>query len=137
MLAPNDPFDPNTWQLSEHEFRIYGDDKAQTWGTLDEEDYLWAVRWRWCWKKSRCGSMYLRRAVGENANGLRLRTYTLYLHVEIAKRAGLPRPTQHHKIVDHRDGNSMNNTRTNLRWVTVTMNAFNTYGRRGADLIEG
>lgn len=137
MLAPNDPFDPNTWQLSDHEFRIYGDNNAQTWCVLDEEDYLWACHWRWCWKKSQCGSMYLRRAVGENANGLRLRTYTLYLHVEIAQRAGLPRLTPHHKIVDHRDGNSTNNRRGNLRWVTPTMNCFNMYGRRSADLIEG
>ena len=131
-----DPFDPNTWGPSNHEFRIYGDDNAQTWAVIDEQDYQWAVQWRWCWKTSRCGKLYLRRAVGENANGLRLRTTTLYLHVEIMKRTGILAPSEHFKLVDHRDGNSQNNKRSNLRWATYSMNSKNLFGQRSHDLLE-
>jgi hypothetical protein len=131
-----DPFDPNTWTHSTHEFRIYGDDNAQTWAVVSEEDYQWAIQWRWNWKPSRGGKLYLRRAVGENANGLRLRTFTLYLHVEIVKRTGIEPVTPDHKIVDHRDGNSRNNTRGNLRWATYSMNSRNLFGQYAHDLIE-
>jgi hypothetical protein len=127
MLMRSDPFDPNTWQPTDHEFRIYGDDNAQTWAVVDENDYHWAVQWRWCWKRSPCGKRYLRRAVGENSNGLRLRTFTLYLHVEIMKRTSKP-PTGDHKLVDHRNGNSHDNRRRNLRWATYSMNSKNLFG---------
>lgn len=136
MLAPTDFWDPNTW-VEPEPCRIYGDAQCQTFGLVSPEDYAWAAQWRWCWKKSQCGKVYLRRAVGENQNGMRLRTFTLYLHVEIARRALLPRPTPFHKICDHRDGDSTNDTRENLRWVTPTMNCFNLYGRYSRDLIEG
>jgi hypothetical protein len=136
MLAPSDPWDPNTWQPTDHEFRIYGDDQAQTWAVVDEIDYHWAIQWRWNWKRSPCGKMYLRRAVGENANGQRLRTYTLYLHVEILKRTGVQPPSPLHTIADHRDSNSHNNRRNNLRWLTPKQNGRNRFGRHATDLFE-
>jgi HNH endonuclease len=135
-LSLSDPFDPNTWAPSTHEFRIYGDNNAQTWAIVDEEDYHYFAQWRWNWKRSPRGKLYLRRAVGENANGLRLRTFTLYLHVEIQKRTGRLPPTKSHTLVDHRNGNSTDNRRCNLRWVTPSMNNKNLFGQYAGDLIE-
>lgn len=123
--------DPNTWDLSLLERRIYGDDNAQVYAIVDEEDYWHFTKYKWTTKRSRGGpegKFYLRRAVGENANGMRLKTFTLYLHVEIMKRKDPVRPCVAHTLVDHRDGQSLNCRRSNLRWATPTMNNRNRFG---------
>lgn len=123
--------DPNTIDFTAPERRIYGDDNAQVYAVVDEEDYWHFTKYKWTTKKSRGGpegKFYLRRAVGENANNIRLRTYTLYLHIEIMKRKDLERPCSAHTLVDHRDGKSLNCRRSNLRWATPTMNNRNRFG---------
>lgn len=138
-----DFLDPNTWaDWPTHEFRIYGDDRAQTWCIVDEVDYHWAIRWRWNMnrKKSRRNPLkiktYLRRAISINAFGKRLGTDTVYLHIEIMKRTGIKPPSPAHVIVDHRDGNTMNCLRSNLRWATHSMNSRNLFGQMPYDLEE-
>jgi hypothetical protein len=133
-------WDPSTWVFPEHEFRIYADDRAQIYAVVDEADYHWAIQWRWSWKPSRRfgdTKFYLRRAVGENQSGFRLRTYTLYLHIEIQKRTGVLPPSPAHKLVDHRNGLSLNCRRENLRWATHSMNSLNRFGSHPHDLVEG
>ena len=130
-------FDPNTWEPVVHEFRIYGDDRAGVWAVIDEEDYQWAIKYRWCVKTCRYMKPYLRRAVGVSANGIRLKTYSLYLHIEIMKRTGIQPTTPQHRLVDHRNGNSFDCQRSNLRWATPRMNSLNQYGNHPHDLIEG
>ena len=47
LCAPNevlDPLDPNVWPAHEH--RIYGDDNANVYAVVDEDDYLWAIKWK-------------------------------------------------------------------------------------------
>lgn len=138
-----DMWDPRTWGSCSHEHRIYGDDRAQTWAIVDEEDYQWALQWCWCLniKKSRGNPLktkaYMRRAVGENANGQRLRTYTVYLHLEILKRSGAIPPSDQHIIGDHRNGHSLDCRRSNLRWATHSMNSRNVHGRYAKDLVDG
>ena len=131
-----DPFNPNTWIISDHEFRVYGDDNAQTWAIVDEIDYQWAVQWRWHWKKSPCGKLYLRRTGSEWNNGIRLCTFTLYLHVEIHKRTGIEPTSPLHNLVDHRDSDSHNCRRNNLRWLTKEQNGRNRFGRHAHELFE-
>lgn len=116
-----------------HEFRIYGDDKASIWAVVDEEDYHWLLRYKWCVKESdgRRGKKpkpYLRRAVGVNGGGVRLSTYTLYLHVEVMKKTGIVQPCHAHSLVDHLDGDTLNCRRANLRWATPSMNRLNING---------
>lgn len=111
----------------DHEHRIYGDDRASMWAVVDELDYWYFSRWRWCprqWKNK----IHLRRAVGESSNGQRLRTYSLYLHVEIMKRTGIAPASNLHCLVDHKNGDSLDCRRSNLRWATRTENNRNRFG---------
>lgn len=132
-------WDPNTWKVPAYEFRIYGDSNASWYCIVDEEDYHWAIQHCWTKRVSRHSpwKWYLRRAVGVNSNGMRLSTHTLYLHIEILKRFQPTPPSPLHILVDHRDGNSLNCRRSNLRWATPVMNARNRFGRYPHDLIEG
>lgn len=136
-----DFLNPNTWDLSPRDRFIYGDDKAapEHIAIVDEVDYDWAMQWRWCpiYMRNRHDPttfhVYLRRAVGENHGGQRLRTYTLHLHREILWRAQPNQPTPKHKYADHRDGNQMNCRRSNLRWLTQSQNTRNRHGRHPQD----
>lgn len=137
-----DPWNPNNWDTmfaaeDSREVVLYLDDDGRDLVLISAIDYQWATSWRWCAKRDPNGNIYARRAVGENAFGSRLRTFTLYLHIEIMKRMKRRKPTPRHKLVDHRDGNSCNNQRRNLRWATHSMNNWNRGGARSVDLIEG
>lgn len=105
-----------------HEHRIYLDDMAQTWAVVSEEDYQWAVQWKWFPKlNSRKKKTYAFRTA-RLVKGDRT-TSSLYLHVEIMKRC---EPQPHWaEVVDHIDGNSLNNLRENLRWATHKQNRRN------------
>lgn len=128
----SDPFQEfHEGKIQEHEYRIYGNAKASIWAIVDEEDYAFFMRWRWCPKSCKRGKVYLRRAIGENLNGVRLRTSSVYLHVEIMKRTGIEIPCPQHKLVDHLNGNSLDCRRINLRWATSSMNNRNLHGRDG------
>lgn len=125
-----DPFDPRNWDRiaadsNVREWRIYLDDRAETWAVVDEIDYHWAIRWRWSINKphpKRKGTKkYARRS---QSNGRRYRT-PLYLHVEIKKRATPKRPSRLHTQADHKDGDEFNCRRKNLFWSTPKSNARN------------
>lgn len=134
-----DPFDPNElFNQPPHEFRIYGDDMAQTWAVVDEVDYQACVKHRWLFKKSRTRSenvvpkKYLARNRHVNwLNGGKAkfnRTQENYfLHEFIMDRQRKPRPSPSH-VIDHRDGDETNCRRSNLRWVTKKFNRHNRNG---------
>ncbi len=134
-----DPWNPNHWDLTLPERRIYADDNAQIFAVVDEDDYWFFTRWKWNYKRSRCHSskLYLKRAGGIYDNGIRIKTPSYYLHIEIMKRTGIPRPTPAHLLVDHRNGDSLYCRKANLRWATFSMNAKNLNGKNGHDLVEG
>ena len=134
-MSSIDFLDPNTWVIEPHEFRVYGDDRAQLWVVVDEEDYQWALQWRWCFKFSR--KTYLRRAVAIWENRVKIKTISIYIHVEIMKRTGIVPPSPRHVIADHRDGDEFNCRRSNLRWATHSMNSLNRKGSHPHDLIDG
>lgn len=93
---------------------------------LDWEDYQWAIQWRWGAVPNRQGTAYyVSRPTRVKGKPVRI-----YLHKEVLKRSGLKPRTRHHKIGDHKDGDTLNNTRDNLRWATGSMNSRNTKARR-------
>lgn len=127
-------FDPNTWEDADLVCLLPLQDHAE-WPCvqLDAIDYQWAVRWRWFAKPSngsggRVRKIYAFRAirVGGRTNG---QPRSLWLHREICLRAYGPPPDLWHTITDHRDGDSLNCRRANLRWATPSMNARNTRRR--------
>jgi len=79
---------------------------------VDDEDYEVLNQFKWCAKKSNQTS-YAIRGTGPRDNLKRL-----YMHSEI-----LPQPQG--KEIDHRDGNGLNNTRSNLRFCTRQQNCAN------------
>lgn len=124
--------DPNNWNTllaDNHEHRVYLDNTGELYAVIDKEDYQWAVQWRWCAKRDPNGKVYARRAVGENANGQRLRTRTIYLHIEIMKRAKKRKRFPQQCLVDHRNGRSLDCRRVNLRWASYQQNNWNLFGR--------
>lgn len=126
--------DPNTWVFPEHEFRIYGDDRAQTWAVVDEDDYHWLIAWRWAPKVSRGGKkVYLYRTITDRVSG----NWSLFLHVAIMERSGVKQPSPQHVVVDHRNGDSLDCRKANLRWATRSMNRLNVNGARAHDLVDG
>lgn len=152
-------FNPNVWLIrSPHEFRIYGDDLAQTWGVVGEEDYHFLINWKWSWtspdtagakRKRPAEKRYLRRVVEtqiapENHTGQKnwvnpetgwtVRLHkpriqtTLRMHTVVMLRSGIVPPSPEHTIPDHIDGDERNYRRENLRWATPGMNARNKFG---------
>jgi hypothetical protein len=113
-----------------HEYRIYGDDRAQTWCVVDQIDYAYLVQWRWSWKVSRGGGKrYLRRTVQIGHKNYRVNgrtTVTLFLHTAIMERTGA-QPSPEHVLVDHWDGDETNCLRDNLDWATHSMNGLNRF----------
>ena len=84
---------------------------------VDARDYAWVTRWRWSFtrKSWRYGAnIYARRAVQRGG-----RRVALWMHTEILiHRMGLPRPPKH--TGEHININTLDNTRRNLAWATMS-----------------
>lgn len=93
--------------------------------TVSIEDFNWVNQWKWNWRHDKSGKKkYVTRTSWRDGKRV-----TLYLHVELQKRKGGRRPSAAHVIVDHLDGDSLNNVRTNLRWATRSQNRKNQNGK--------
>jgi hypothetical protein len=80
---------------------------------VDTADFAWLSQWKWF-----ACSRYPQRNSGRGVSRTKV-----WMHREIARpRAGL--------VVDHIDGNPLNNTRANLRVCTTKENTRNCKGRR-------
>lgn len=82
---------------------------------VSEEDFAFLVQWRWTfkvssWKYGR--KVYARRCIRVDGQ-----KRTLMMHDVILERAGKPRPSDLH-TANHRNRDSLDNTRGNLEWAT-------------------
>jgi hypothetical protein len=129
MLAAPDPFDPNLLDFSPSQLRMYAGEYADFECLVDEEDYHFFTKWMWQPKVDPGNKIYFRRACSTyDLIGQRAGAYTVYLHREILTRAEGPPPTRARCIADHHNGNSLDNRRCNLRWVTKRVNNRNRFG---------
>ena len=93
---------------------------------VDDIDYKYLRQWKWCAHKSR-GKVYVSRCESRASGSAIVR-----MHQVIAQRAGL---NVDNFVVDHRDGNGLNNQRNNLRQATKAQNQYNR--RRNKNNVSG
>jgi hypothetical protein len=90
---------------------------------VDARDFAFLTQWRWGFVRLqwRYGAgVYARREARRNGRRLRI-----YMHrVILRERMRLAPPTPRHQC-DHRDIDSLNNTRRNLRWATPSVQITN------------
>ncbi|HLH92563.1 MAG TPA: hypothetical protein VKX28_29390 [Xanthobacteraceae bacterium] len=90
---------------------------------VDAVDYAWLRQWKWsftrfCWKYG--VRIYARRCVMRGG-----RKIAVYMHrVILAERMRRRRPSPTHTC-DHRDNDSLDNTRRNLAWATPSEQRIN------------
>lgn len=147
QIPKGDPFDPNNWILDDHECRIYADESLEIYAVVDWIDYIALCQYKWSIHSFRVRSntvrrkFYLRRALakiiapeGEKyqsptsgkivRNQHRIQS-NLFLHQAVMQRMGVPPPTPNHKMIDHKDRETMNCRRSNLEWATAKSNGNN------------
>src|SRR5438552_12934770 len=83
---------------------------------VDDADFDWLSQWAWC--LCNCGRSSGYAVRGDYGTEKRK---TVYMHRVIAQAKGLPINIE----IDHRDTNSLNNTRDNLRTALPSQNRTN------------
>src|SRR4051794_35764234 len=81
--------------------RIYLDDTAEIFCTVDAEDYAWVIRWRWHFVMDRWKTKYYAR----RTTRCQERQIHVWMHKAIlTDRMGIPQPDEAHHIGDHGNG---------------------------------
>lgn len=88
---------------------------------VDEEYYEYLNQFKWSASKQKNSYYALRQKADKTF---------IYMHQEILGKSN-------DKIIDHIDGNGLNNTKENLRFVNKSQNAFNSFHPNGISKYKG
>ncbi|WP_407155190.1 HNH endonuclease [Bradyrhizobium sp. STM 3557] len=105
--------------------RHHPSERQQIWCLVDAIDYPWLVETNWnvWWSGRARWQLYAKRNVGRDRA-------TVRMHREILKAVD-PRPAFEIAALhgDHRNGQTLDNRRANLRWLTPAENRLNVHER--------
>jgi hypothetical protein len=88
---------------------------------VDDEDYEWLNQWKWCYASSSNKIGYAGRSIKEIPN-IR-KAQTILMHSVIFKKHNENIDNKY--VIDHIDGDTLNNQKCNLRLATRQQNQFN------------
>lgn len=140
MKLPHpDSMDPRYWDSDRGPYALIplSDRDGSLCAKVDWEDYEWAIahKWGFCLSQIRktggLEKFYARRSVRLPSGRAKE-----YLHKAVLLRAVGPHPEPEYTIGDHRNGDSLDCRRANLRWATPSMNRINLNGRYPTDFFE-
>lgn len=122
-----DIFDPRTWEDPPATRRVYLTPCAETYAVIDAADWPLISSFG-IWQLHFCGKGKYYAKSEKHNGGTRER---VYMHRLIAGlRIRQPRKRgEKTPLVDHMDGDGLNNTTDNLRWATHVQNVRNVHGR--------
>lgn len=122
-----DIWDPRWWPSDVPYRPITVSQCGSIFAVVDLIDYEWALQWAWGHKlNSRGKKVYPYRVSCRTSQGEE-RNRSIFLHIAILERFK-KRPWRNDIIGDHRDGNTLNCRRSNLRWVDRRFNNLNING---------
>jgi hypothetical protein len=98
--------------------RVYLDRHLSTWATVDAADAQELREWTW-----RVSQGFKRKPYARGVVRIGGRPRDVYMHRWLM--ATTPPPSPEHTMVDHLNGNGLDNRRQNLRWVTPAENRAN------------
>lgn len=129
-MGTSDPFDPRTWEPAAPTRPVFLGPHADKVCWVDAIDYDWVMQWQWFYTSWGPRTKAARRGWRMKHYAVRHTTMfgIVWMHKEILLRKREPWPSPAHTIGDHLDGESLNNTRSNLRWATSQMNGRNPFG---------
>lgn len=103
---------------------------------VSTEDYEWLIQFSWYAGYRKRGDGYYSAQRNIKAEGKAHQT-TIYMHREIAKKMlGLTELPDGYDV-DHRNGNALDNRRSNLRLATKSQNKQNLHARLGSSGYKG